>query len=223
MTDAPAFADYWSLRYSAGGHFVTRHVAQYLGAACAWAAQAAGFSPSQVTVLGTATFLAGAWAFVALPDGAAGVAICLLLFQLGYALDCADGQLARATDRASAFGAWLDIACDYLRNIVLGGAVALWLALHGEPVLGAAAGVAFAAGEAVYLHTLSALRGDDAAPATPRGPLRELATALLDTPSVLLVLAVLRPWPVLLGSAAAAAGAAYFATGLLLARARLTP
>lgn len=216
-----SLADYWSLRYAAGGHFVTRHASQYAGAACAWLAQGAGLSPSQVTLLGTAAFLAGAVLFATLGDGVAPLLGCLLLFQLGYALDCADGQLARATGRTSAFGAWLDVACDHARNVALGAMVAAWLARREAAPLGIAAGVLFACGAAVLLHTAGALRQGATQPAAPRGALRELLTALIDTPTVLLAFALLRPAPVLLGAAAAAIGLAYLVTAVRLARTRL--
>ena len=86
----PAFAEYWSLRHSAGGHLVTRNVSQRLGAACAWLAQQAGLTPSHVTLLGTAMFLLGAALFASQPDGTAGILCALPLSQLGYRLDCAD-------------------------------------------------------------------------------------------------------------------------------------
>lgn len=215
------FADYWSQRYAAGGHFVTRHCSQYLGAACAWAAQRAGLPPSAVTLLGAASSLAGAAVLGLAPSGAGAAVACLVLLQLGYVLDCADGQLARATQRTSAFGAWLDVACDHLRNVALAGAIALWLSRHHEATLGVAAALLYASGTAVYLHTVEALRRGAVAPAAPRDLLRELVTGALDTPTVLLALALLRGWPGLLGAAGIAAGIAYFLIAVLLARARL--
>jgi phosphatidylglycerophosphate synthase len=217
----PALAEYRSLRHSAGGHLLTRQVSQRLGAVCAWLAQGLGLTPSQVTLLGTATFLLGAGLFASQAPGAAGVVTAAVLFQLGYALDCADGQLARATGRTSAFGAWLDVACDYARNIALATALAVWLARHQLPGPGVIAALLFAAGTAVYLHTVTSLRRGAAAPAEARSGPREWVLAALDTPTVLLAFALLRPFPELLGLAAAAAGMGYLVIATILARRRL--
>jgi len=217
----PAFSDYWSLRYSARGPLVTRVASQRAGAVCAWAAQQAGASPSHVTLASASVFLVAAVLFVALPEGIAAALACVLLFELGYALDCADGQLARATQRVSAAGATLDIRCDYVRNLALAIAFATWLWSHG---LGAASATAlvFWAGTWSHLATVEALRQRATRPATPPGALRELATAMLDTPTMLLVAGALRPFPQLLAGALAAFGLAYLAMSLALARARLS-
>jgi phosphatidylglycerophosphate synthase len=46
-------------------------------------------------------------------------ALAWALWQLGYALDCADGQLARVTGQTSAAGARLDVFCDIAGQAVL--------------------------------------------------------------------------------------------------------
>lgn len=217
---APALAEFWSLRHARGGHLVTQHVSQRIGAVCAWGAGRLGLTPSQVTLLGTATFLAAAALFALGPAGAATASACALLFQLGYGLDCADGQLARATGRTSAFGAWLDVACDHVRNIVLAAAIGLWLYRCGIAAAGLAA-VAFASGAAVQLHTATQLKSGPGAPASRRGTIATLVTAGMDTATLLLVLAVLRPWPEALGLASAGFGGAYLAASAWLARKRL--
>jgi phosphatidylglycerophosphate synthase len=51
-------------------------------------------------------------------------AVALVLWQVAYALDCADGQLARVTGRASPAGKRLDILCDVALQIGLVAAVA---------------------------------------------------------------------------------------------------
>jgi len=50
--------------------------------------------------------------------------VALLLWHLAYALDCADGQLARVTKRTSPPGARVDILCDVAVQISLITAVA---------------------------------------------------------------------------------------------------
>lgn len=218
---APGFAEFWSLRHAGGGHLLTRHLSQRIGAVCAWAAGRLGLTPSQVTLLGTATFLAGASLFAvgAADLGTAGA--CAVLFQLGYGLDCADGQLARATGRTSAFGAWLDVACDHVRNIMLATAIGLWLHRCELGAAGLVAGVAFAVGAAVQLHTATQLKSGAAAPASRRGTIATLVTAALDTATMLLVFAVLRPWPEALALASGSFGAGCFAIAVWLAWRRL--
>lgn len=227
VNPAPAYAEFASLRHSAGGHLLTRLVSQRLGAVIAWLASRAGFSPSAVTLLGTLVFLLSGILYVSLPQGAAYALLCLALLQLAYALDCADGQLARATARTSAFGAWLDVACDYVRNIVLGMAVAIWLARNQVTLEWAVtAGAVFSAGAAVQLHTVTVLRRDQrearllTTGAASRA--RLLLTSALDSATVLLLLALLRLWPPVLMAYVVSVGAAYLLMAGLLARIRLS-
>ena len=71
--------------------------------------------PSVLTLGNLALGVAGS-ALVVLGDGAKAISITglvgIILWQLAYALDCADGQLARATGRASSSGARLDTFVD---------------------------------------------------------------------------------------------------------------
>ncbi|MFD0823934.1 CDP-alcohol phosphatidyltransferase family protein, partial [Micromonospora zhanjiangensis] len=45
--------------------------------------------------------------------------VALLAWQLAYALDCADGQLARVTGQGSPAGARVDVLCDVAAQIAL--------------------------------------------------------------------------------------------------------
>lgn len=222
----PTLADYMTLRYSAGGHPLTRVVSQPLGAVLAWASQCLGIPPSAVTLLGLATFFAAVGAFVSLgANGPANLAVALLM-QVAYAFDCADGQLARATARTSGFGAWLDLGCDYVRNVALGGAVAFWATENGAALGWAiAAGAIFSGGTALQLHTVTVIRHvDRAARLETAGTLsaaRMAATLLIDTATVLLVLPMLRAAPEALLAYAALIGVACFAIASAQARRRL--
>ena len=51
--------------------------------------------------------------------------LALVLWQLAYSLDCADGQLARVTGRASPAGARVDVLCDVAVQISLVTAVSI--------------------------------------------------------------------------------------------------
>ena len=45
--------------------------------------------------------------------------LALVLWQLSYVLDCADGQVARATGKASSFGARVDVLVDFFVHVAV--------------------------------------------------------------------------------------------------------
>jgi phosphatidylglycerophosphate synthase len=119
-----------------GGGLYSELVSQRIGSWLALAAHRLGVSPSGLTLAGLATGLGASVAWTVLVatarleptatpavTAAAGTALALA-WQLAYALDCADGQLARATGRSSAAGARLDILCDVAVQVALVTAVA---------------------------------------------------------------------------------------------------
>ncbi|MBI5034446.1 MAG: CDP-alcohol phosphatidyltransferase family protein [Chloroflexi bacterium] len=67
--------------------------------------------------------------------------ICFILFVVAIALDGVDGALARATNRATQFGALFDQYCDHIREVV----VVAGLAWHGgmNPFLAGIYGVTY--------------------------------------------------------------------------------
>lgn len=98
-----------------GGGLYSGAVSQRVGSVLAAAAGNSGAHPTVLT-LGSLTvgLLSSAVA------GYAGVRASLLLglvallgWQLAYALDCADGQLARTARRTSAYGARVDVLVDF--------------------------------------------------------------------------------------------------------------
>jgi phosphatidylglycerophosphate synthase len=102
-------------------------VSQPVGAVIAVAANRLGLAPTVLTmanlVLGvgasvTVVVLAGPAAAGRIPAWLVGL-IALLAWQVGYACDCADGQLARVTGQTSSAGARLDILCDLAVQIGL--------------------------------------------------------------------------------------------------------
>jgi phosphatidylglycerophosphate synthase len=91
---------------------VNRPVGRYLAAA----AHRAGLAPNQVTALsGAVSFVAIAVVALVPPSPVMGLAVALLL-ALGYALDSADGQLARLRGGGSLVGEWLDHMIDCGKN-----------------------------------------------------------------------------------------------------------
>ncbi|HZE39782.1 MAG TPA: CDP-alcohol phosphatidyltransferase family protein [Stackebrandtia sp.] len=112
------YADF--LSHKRGGYLMTYHVSQRVGAAFALAAHRAGAAPTALTLINLVISLGTAALTIAVtPAAHAGhlpwwpIAIVVLIaWQVAYALDCADGQLARAAGLGSAAGGRVDILCD---------------------------------------------------------------------------------------------------------------
>lgn len=86
-------------------------------------------SPNQITVASLFVTLFAASLIAFGRDGAWVVAA--ILIQVGFVLDCLDGQLARATGKASDFGRYLDSMTDLIKVFVLISAMSLSLLRQG--------------------------------------------------------------------------------------------
>jgi phosphatidylglycerophosphate synthase len=76
-------------------------------------------TPNQVTALSAVvTFIGIALLALLRPTWASGIAVCLLLVA-GFALDSADGQLARLTRSGSPAGEWLDHVVDCAKTATI--------------------------------------------------------------------------------------------------------
>jgi phosphatidylglycerophosphate synthase len=126
----PTAADF--LAVNRGGGLFTETFDQRLGAVFALAAYRLGLPPTALTaanlVLGVATSVAvvltaGPVAAGHLPAWLVGV-LAFLVWHVAYALDCADGQLARVAGSGSAAGARVDVLVDVAVQISLVAAVA---------------------------------------------------------------------------------------------------
>jgi phosphatidylglycerophosphate synthase len=108
--------------------FVNRRIGRYLAAA----AYQIGLTPNQVTAASALFSLAGI-VTVALvrPAWWVGVLVALAL-ALGYALDSADGQLARLRGGGSPGGEWLDHVVDCVKILSLHAAVLISLYRFGD-------------------------------------------------------------------------------------------
>ena len=97
---------------SVGAPAYSRFVNRPMGRRFAAAGYLLGLTPNMVTALSASCSFAGI-ALIALvnPSWISAIATCLLLV-LGYALDAADGQLARLRGGGSASGEWLDHMVD---------------------------------------------------------------------------------------------------------------
>lgn len=156
-----------------------------IGGALAYGFARLGVPPAAATLLGGASGISGAilLGVASTPSHLVGAAALLLL---AYALDCSDGQLARATGRASASGAWLDVAVDSVVTAFLTAALTLAL-LDGAPaVVALTLGGAFGASRTASLFTSTIVRRDNGgmqlSGLTPH--LRTAFIAAIDTPLV---------------------------------------
>lgn len=108
----------------------SRYVNRPLGRRFAAAAYLLGRTPNQVTALsGLASFTGIAVLALAPRSWAVGVLVAVLLV-LGYALDAADGQLARLRGGGSPAGEWLDhmVDCAKISSLHLAVLVSTWRA-----------------------------------------------------------------------------------------------
>ena len=154
-----------------------------LGRRLAALAYVLGLSPNAVTLLSGAVSAAGALALALVePSWPLGVAVALAL-ALGFALDAADGQLARLTARTGPAGEWLDHVVDAAVKLLLHGCVAVaWYRFEdrGAGLLlplgfAAAAVLLFVAGTLAELL----LRGRPGAAAAPPRPASTASGLLL--------------------------------------------
>jgi phosphatidylglycerophosphate synthase len=117
---------------SAGTPLYSRLVNRPVGRVFAAVAVAAGIGPNTVSLISSAFSMAAiATIAFATPSVLVGVVVTALLV-IGYAMDSADGQVARLTGGGSVTGEWLDHVLDALKIASLHAAVA-WSALsHSE-------------------------------------------------------------------------------------------
>lgn len=126
-----------------GAPAYSRFVNRRIGRLFAAVAAAAGLTPDAVTGLSALATFTGVAVLAIAPAGlATGIAVTALLV-VGYALDSADGQLARLRGGGSAAGEWLDHVVDSVKVVAL--PVALYLSLVRAEAPAWALGVALGA------------------------------------------------------------------------------
>lgn len=171
-----------------GGGLYSEHVSQRAGALLAAAAHRLRLAPAALTLAGLAVGLGSSVAMISLaPASAAGrpppalVAIIAGLgWQVAYALDCADGQLARVTGRSSPAGARLDILSDVAVQASVVTAVVAMARAHA-PATPAWVGAAFASTWMVNLVTSVLARDSRAASLIrSRGPVGRMVKLVRD-------------------------------------------
>ncbi|SFX55820.1 CDP-alcohol phosphatidyltransferase family protein [Streptomyces atratus] len=119
-----------------GVSLYSRYVNRPAGRVFAAGAYRMGLTPNQVTLI-SAAFTFTAIASVALVRPSPGLAVAVYAgLAIGFALDSADGQLARLTGRGGPDGEWLDHVVDCAKMILVHTAVLIsfrrFLTLPGE-------------------------------------------------------------------------------------------
>ena len=95
-----------------GAPLYSRFVNRPLGRLLAAAAYQVGLIPNQVTAISALCTFSGIAVLALRPPSVVTAATVGLLLIIGYALDSADGQLARLRGGGSQAGEWLDHVCD---------------------------------------------------------------------------------------------------------------
>ncbi|HEX8345878.1 MAG TPA: CDP-alcohol phosphatidyltransferase family protein [Actinoplanes sp.] len=121
----PTSGDFY--RANRGGGLFSEAVSQRIGARVAAVAHRHGLHPTVLTVanLGLGCLVSAIVVAAAAPVAQGQVwawpvgLLALLGWQFAYALDCADGQLARVTGQSSASGARVDVLCDVAAQVAL--------------------------------------------------------------------------------------------------------
>ena len=109
-----------------------RFVNRKAGGVLAAAGYALRLTPTQLTVLSSAVSFAGIAVLVLRESSVATGVVVSLLLLLGYALDSADGQLARVRGGGSKAGEWLDHVADIAKLSSLHSAVAIAMLRYFE-------------------------------------------------------------------------------------------
>jgi phosphatidylglycerophosphate synthase len=126
----PTAADYYAV--NRGGGLFSEAVSQRIGARIAVGARKRRLAPSVLTVANLGLGCLVSFVVIAAAGPVAngevwawpiGV-LALIGWQLAYAFDCSDGQLARVTGQTSAAGGRLDVLCDVAVQISLVAALA---------------------------------------------------------------------------------------------------
>lgn len=186
-----------------GAAAYSRFVNRPLGRRLAALADLAGLSPDQVTLLSAGTSATGI-ALLALlapsPGAALLVAGCLVL---GYALDAADGQLARLQGRGGSAGEFFDHMVDAAKTSALHLCVLVGLYRHGWSARGAVLllPLAYAAVAAVFFFGIilaeqlrRQLTGARRGPDATRQPLLRSLVVLPNDYGLLCVVFLLWGW-----------------------------
>lgn len=192
----PRLVDYY--RVNKGGGLFSEATGQWIGAVLATTGHRLGLTPTVLTLTNLVIGVATSVAVVVLAEPvAAGTVpawlvglVALVGWQLAYAYDCADGQLARATGQTSISGARTDILCDVASQIALVTALAA-VAVAQRPETPVWLVTAFAGTWMVNLVTSALQSGPAAASMVPSRSLPVRVAKLVRDPGAVFFVAAL--------------------------------
>ncbi|MBN9613564.1 MAG: CDP-alcohol phosphatidyltransferase family protein [Actinobacteria bacterium] len=163
-----------------------RWINRPIGKALAAVAATLGLTPNAVTLLSFCSSMLGlAIMVVAGPSWGSGLAAAACL-ALGFALDSADGQLARLTGSGGPAGEWLDHVVDAIRQPVIHLSIAATVLLHlpQSPWLAVVAAVFAVVSSGQFLSQILAeqlMRARGAAKPEPSNRMKSLLLLPTDT------------------------------------------
>lgn len=136
MTESLPFAVFWKKRNFATSVVLDRVTVNNASILVAFASYKVGVTPNQLSIASglSALFAFSVALFLPTDQMILSVVIIFLLSQLSYIFDCADGQLARATDTVSDFGEFLDKGIDVVSSFLSFGAFFVYAYRHFEYV-----------------------------------------------------------------------------------------
>jgi phosphatidylglycerophosphate synthase len=223
----PTAADYYAV--NRGGGLFSEAVSQHIGALIAVFANKRHLAPSVLTVANLGVGCLVSFVVIAAAGPVADGRIwawpigllALAGWQLAYALDCSDGQLARVTRQTSAAGARIDVLCDVATQVALVSALAA-TAKAQVPSTPAWLLAAFAGSWMVNLVTSVMQSGPEAASMVPSRALPvRLAKLVRDYGAVIavagLVLTVAPQWTIWLVGLFTLVNAAFLAASIAFA------
>lgn len=127
-----SFGYFWTRRHEGVTLLIDRYVAYNLSVFATFCSARAGLTPNHVSLISVAfaavAFLLGV--FLPAGDMLSSVAMIYAASQIAYVFDCADGQLARATDTTSKYGDFFDKSIDIISNTLIFGGYFAFLYRH---------------------------------------------------------------------------------------------
>lgn len=112
----------------------TRNVNHRIGALIALLLRSTSVSPNWLSVAGFVVHVLGALyvSLMTAPVSTPDILLVLVIWQVAFGFDCADGQLARERRQSSSFGAWLDQVADFGSHVAVLAALGVFLARSSD-------------------------------------------------------------------------------------------
>jgi phosphatidylglycerophosphate synthase len=196
-TATPPLSEFLARRFAMRSPFWSWTLFEPAGGALAYLFARMHATPTVVTLLGGAVGTSGA-ALLGLATDRGDVLVSAALLLLAYTLDCADGQLARATGQTSESGAWLDATVDAVVIAFLSASLAYALSTDGGHPLSFLLAGAFGASRSTSLFTWARVKSTRSGAMPRTGVARALRTAYgstVETPFVYAILCATRLSP----------------------------